>query len=44
MFFRNNPVLIREMLVNLRATRSFVLLFIINALQRWSEARSGKRT
>ena len=28
MFFRNNPVLIRELLVNLRATRSFVLLFI----------------
>jgi ABC-type transport system involved in multi-copper enzyme maturation permease subunit len=28
MFFRNNPVLLRELLVNLRATRSFVLLFI----------------
>src|SRR5450755_4249378 len=28
MFFRNNPVLMRELLVNLRATRSFVLLFI----------------
>ena len=28
MIFRDNPVLIRELLVNLRSTRSFVLLFL----------------
>jgi hypothetical protein len=32
MFLLDNPVLQRELLVNLRTTRAFVLLFAYNAL------------
>ena len=37
MYLLENPVLQRELLVNLRTMRAFVLLFLYNALLgRWS--------
>ena len=44
MYLLENPVLQRELLVNLRMTRGFVLLFLYQALLARSSISPGRRT
>ena len=43
MYILENPVLQRELLVNLRTKRAFVLLFLYNALLGWWWCWPGRR-